>query len=386
MLSRIFIFLLTLAWIPLSQATTLTIWIGADKGHQGLVQIGKQFEAELGVKVEIAFPDHLTEKFQQQSAAGSGPDIFIWAHDRFGDWARSGLLAAIEPGKKVRQNLEDYWQAVTYNGRIYGYPIAIEGPTLIYNRALISQPPKSFEFIQANKQQWLGNDVFPIMWDYNNAYFSYGVLSAKGGYVFAKEDQGWNPKVMGINNAGSIYGANLIKNLIDQQVMPANVDYGVMDSAFKAGQTAMIINGPWAWKDYEQAGIDFGIAPYPSVDGVSGRGFLGVLSAGINSASKNQELAMEFMEHYFLTAEGLKMVNDHKSLGVVTHKAFMAELAINQPRLKRAADIWRHYEPMPNVPEMASYWSNIAPALTAITSGRQSAESALNDVVDRMSP
>ena len=38
----------------------------------------------------------------------------------------------------------------------------------------------------------------------------------------------------------------------------------------------MIINGPWSWANYEQAGINFGVAPLPSIDGQPSKPFIGV--------------------------------------------------------------------------------------------------------------
>ncbi|MDI5829476.1 extracellular solute-binding protein, partial [Salmonella enterica subsp. enterica serovar Kentucky] len=42
-------------------------------------------------------PDKLEEKFPQVAATGDGPDIIFWAHDRFGGYAQSGLLAEVTP-------------------------------------------------------------------------------------------------------------------------------------------------------------------------------------------------------------------------------------------------------------------------------------------------
>lgn len=85
----------------------LLVWINADKGYNGLQAVGDRLEAELGIPVTVETPDAVTEKFQKEAAIGQGPDIFIWAHDRIGDWAKSGLLAPVEPGRDVRNALDD---------------------------------------------------------------------------------------------------------------------------------------------------------------------------------------------------------------------------------------------------------------------------------------
>ena len=83
----------------------LTIWINGDKGYNGLAEIGKRFEADTGIKVTVAHPDALQDKFPQTAAAGDGPDIVFWAHDRFGGYAEAGLLVEVKPSKKVEQGI-----------------------------------------------------------------------------------------------------------------------------------------------------------------------------------------------------------------------------------------------------------------------------------------
>ena len=74
----------------------LLVWISGDKGYRGLAELGKNFEKDLGVPVKVETPDSVTDKFQAAAQGGKGPDIFIWAHDRIGEWADAGLLKPLE--------------------------------------------------------------------------------------------------------------------------------------------------------------------------------------------------------------------------------------------------------------------------------------------------
>lgn len=364
---------------------SLLVWINADKGYNGLAAVGKTFEADTGVAVTVETPDSVTEKFQQEAAVGQGPDIFIWAHDRFGAWAKAGLIAPVEPGKDVQKALDDaFWGAVSYDGKIFGYPIAIEGPTQICNADLVDKPFKDLNAVKAAAPALAEKGKKALMWDYNNTYFSYGFITAEGGYAFENVDGIYNGGVTGVDTAGAKKGVAAIKDLIDSGVMPEGVDYGVFDSAFVAGDVACVINGPWAWGSYEKAGIDMLIGPYPKVDKGTPKGFTGVLSAALNASSPNQDLAVEFIESYLLTKEGLETVNADKALGAVTHKEFMKSLAKENDVLADAFKVWQNAEPMPNIPSMDAFWSNMGPALTAVTQGRQSVEDALNDAAARI--
>src|SRR5690554_4949655 len=147
---------------------SLLVWINGDKGYDGLQEIGDRFTEELGIEVVVEHPEAVTDKFQQSAATGDGPDIFIWAHDRFGEWAAAGLIAPVDPTAEVREGIFDFaWDAVTFDGQTWGYPIAVEAVGLIYNKDLVETPPESFEEIF---EMELPDGVTPILWDYNNAY------------------------------------------------------------------------------------------------------------------------------------------------------------------------------------------------------------------------
>ena len=75
----------------------LLVWINGDKGYNGLQKLGDKFAKKTGVQVVVEHPEDVTDKFQQAAATGKGPDILIWAHDRFGEWTAGGLIAAGEP-------------------------------------------------------------------------------------------------------------------------------------------------------------------------------------------------------------------------------------------------------------------------------------------------
>ncbi len=360
----------------------LLVWIGGDKGYDGLQEIGNRFAEELGVEVVVEHPESVTDKFQQAAATGEGPDIFIWAHDRFGEWAAGGLIAPVEPSAEVRDGIFPFaWEAVTFDGKVWGYPVAVEAVGLIYNKDLVPEPPETFEEIA---ELDLPEGVKPIMWDYNNTYFTFPLLAAGGGFAFEKDETGsYDESVTGVNNEGAMAGANMLRRMIDDGVMPAGVDYGVMDAAINKGEVAMVINGPWAWSNLETSGINFGVAPVPSVNGQPAKSFVGVLAANINAASPNQDLAVEFIENYLLTDEGLAAINADVPLGAVADISFAETLAEDE-NVAATLAIAQEGVTMPTTPAMGKFWAAMGPALTNSTGGQQTVEEALNDAADRI--
>ena len=359
----------------------LTVWINSDKGYNGLQKLGDKFAEELGVEVTVEHPEAVTDKFQQAAATGQGPDIFIWAHDRFGEWAAGGLIVPVEPSQAVKDNIFPFaWDAVTLDRKTWGYPIAVEAVGLIYNKALVPTPPKTMEEIVDMKIEGVAS---PIMWDYNNTYFSFPLLMAGGGFAFEKKEGSYDPTTTGVANAGAIAGASIIKDLIDKGAMPKGVDYGVMDAAMNKGDTAMVINGPWAWSNLKTSGIDFAVAPIPSVAGQPSKSFVGVLAATINAASPNQDIAREFIENYLLSDEGLKMINDDVPLGAVASISFSKQVE-GDPNIAATLANAQNGVPMPSIPEMGKFWAAMGPALTSITNGQSSVEDALKGAETRI--
>jgi len=360
----------------------LLIWINGDKGFNGLQAIGDKFKEELGIEVVVEHPESVTDKFQQSAATGDGPDIFIWAHDRFGEWAAAGLIAPVEPSAEVKDGIFDFaWDAVSFDGKSWGYPIAVEAVGLIYNKDLVPTPPATFEEIASMK---LPDGVKPILWDYNNTYFTMPMLMANGGFAFEKNAEGsYDATVTGVNNEGAKKGAAVLRKMIDDGVMPSGVDYGVMDAAMNKGEVAMVINGPWAWANLKTSGINFGVAPIPSVDGQPSKSFVGVMGATVNAATPNKDLAIEFIENYLLADEGLKTINDDVPLGAVTDKTF-AETLAGDPNVAATLTNAQNGIPMPTTPAMGKFWAAMGPALTNITSKAQTVDEALDDAAKRI--
>lgn len=363
----------------------LIIWINGDKGYNGLAEVGQRFTAETGVPVEVSHPDNVEQRFQQVASSGGGPDIMFWAHDRFGEWSKGGLLWALNPSPEMKAKIDDLtWEAVTIDGKVYGYPVAVEAISLIYNKDLMPDgPAKTFEEMAAldTEMQKSGKDA--ILWAYETPYFTYPLLSANGGYAFKKRPDGsYDVKDTGLNNAGTKQGVAFLAEMIEKGHLPRGLDYGVAEAKFNKGEAAMTINGPWSWDNLNKSGVNYGVAPLPSLGGNPGRAFVGVLAGAINNASPNKDLAVLFLEEFLLTPEGLKAVNDDKPIGAAALKEFQEQLASDE-RIKVTFENAKAGEPMPSVPEMINYWTNLEGALKNVAAGRQKVDEALDAAAQR---
>ncbi|MBP2169310.1 maltose/maltodextrin transport system substrate-binding protein [Erwinia toletana] len=363
----------------------LVIWINGDKGYNGLAEVGKKFEQDTGIKVTVEHPDKLEEKYPQVAATGDGPDIIFWAHDRFGGYAQSGLLAEVNPDKALQDKIYPFtWDAVRFNNKLIGYPVAVESLSLIYNKDLLPHPPKTWEEIPALDKQLRAKGKSAIMFNLQEPYFTWPVTAADGGYAFKKQADGsYSLKDVGVANAGSQAGLQFLVDLVKNKHLNADTDYAIAEAAFNKGETAMTINGPWAWGNIDSAKVNYGVTLLPGFKGKPSKPFVGVLSAGINAASPNKELAKEFLENYLLTDDGLAKVNADKPLGAVALKSYQEKLA-KDPKIAATMENSQKGEVMPNIPQMSAFWYAERTAVLNAINGRQPVKAALEDAEKRI--
>lgn len=367
------------------QEGKLIVW-GGNPGHgqQALGEIGKRFHADTGIPVTVEHPKNMEEQFPLEASNGGGPDIVIYAHDRFGGYAKSGLLYEINPSREFKQKIVPFsWDAVKYNGKLIGYPMSIEALTLIWNKKLIKSPPATWEEIPAIDDELRKKGKKAITWNISEPYFTWPLIASAGGYVFKKTNDGFDTSQVGINNAGSVKGLEFIVEMIKKGLINPDTDYPRAEASFNKGEAAMIINGPWSWENIDSSNIDYGVTVLPTFQGQKAKPFVGIISIGINAASPNKDLAVEFIENYLMTDEGLATLNDAAPLGAVTLKSYQKKLE-EDPRILSIIQSAENGEIMPNIPEMSAFWYAEKAAILNSINQKQSPSDALNEAKDRI--
>jgi maltose/maltodextrin transport system substrate-binding protein len=366
----------------------LLIWISDNRGYRALGELGKKFEQEMGVPVKVETQEEITDKFQAAAQGGKGPDIFFWAHDRIGEWADAGLLKPLEVKEDFKAAfIPMSWDAVTHNKQIWGYPLALECVSLIYNKKIVSgKPPSQLAEYPAFAKELKAKDpkLIAIMWDYKTPYFTFPFLASAGGYPFKRTEEGYSLKDIGVDNAGAIQGLQAVVDLINAGILPKGSTQSVMDQKMSTGELATMVNGPWVWANLRKAGIDFDLAPVPGVGGNPGRPFVGVFTALINRSSPNADFAQQFLEKFVCTSDGLKAIDTDAPLGVPAVKALADQMSANNPLIKGTYENALNGVVMPNIPQMGKFWSSMKAAFEISTNGEASPEAALRDARKNM--
>ena len=362
----------------------LLIWINGDKPYTALQQLGDQFAKDTGIPVIVEHPDHPENKFAQAAQSGRGPDLIIWAHDRLGGWAQSGLIRPVNVDDTYKAGFTSKaWDSVTYNGKIWGYPITMECITLIYNKKLITKVPATLDEVCALAKQDQAKGVLPILWAYDTPYFTWPFLAGEGGYVYGRDAAGnYVMTDVGVNTEGAVKGLQYVAGMISGGVMPKAATYDVMISKMMQGSLAMMVTGPWEWNNLRKNKIDFGVAVIPGVTGPA-RPFVGVLTAMMDAKTPNNDLAEMFLKDYVLTVNGIKALNEDTFGGAPA----LIEAYNQQKADGNVEAIMQNVELghlMPNIPQMGVFWSSLEAAVKTVTAGQSDAKTALDNAANIM--
>ncbi len=368
-------------------STKIVVWC-SEKQADILQQLGEEYKAKTGVEVEVQQMDFgsIKPKFLNAAQGGEGPDIIVGAHDWVGELAVNGLLQPIAFLPDKNMYYDTAIKAFTYNGKLYGVPYAMEAIALIYNKDYVEEVPKTMdELIELAKKidEEYEGEVRGFVYDVANFYFSAPFLFGFGGYVFKETPKGLDVHDIGLANEGAIEGAKLIKRFFDEGILQSGDNYGIMDSLFKDGAAAMIINGPWAVKAYKDAGINYGVVPIPDLKpGVKAKPFVGVQGFMVNAKSPNKQIAIDFLIHFIATKESLYKI--YLADPRLPSRKDVLYMVKDNPDIVGFTNSAKNGIPMPNVPEMGVVWGAMGDALNLIVNGKETPEKALKEAVEKI--
>jgi len=329
----------------------------------------------------LAVPfDAFADKITAAVPRGKGPDVFIYAQDRLGGWIEAGNT--VDPidfflDKPTRDRfIPTTLQAMTYKGTVYGLPLNYKVITMIYNKKLVTAPPRtSGELVAtAKKLTNLKAGRFGLAYSYADFYYHACLMNGFGGRVFDAQ----NRPVL--NNPQNVQSMDLLMRWFDKdKILPAEPSTALITSLFNEGKAAIVFSGPWFLSEIAR-GIDFGLAPLPTLDEAGGkpmRPWMTVEGIFVAAPSKNKDAAYEFARYLtdlpaakILAVEGRQtpsnknIYSDPQVAGDATLQAFRKQVDVAIP--------------MPNLAEMTMVWSPATTAMNTITKKAATPQAALD--------
>jgi maltose/maltodextrin transport system substrate-binding protein len=370
-----------------SVAGKLLIWAD-DTRAPIMIDVAKAFTEAYGVEVEVQEVgfDDIRGQLPTAGPAGEGPDILVGAHDWLGQLILDGLL---EPVVLTPDQISKFdpvaIDAFSWGDQLYGVPYATENVALIYNKDLVPTVPATFAELLTTAKGLTDLDAgkYGFLIQEPDPYHTFPLFSAGGGYIFGKDANGvLNPCDIGLDNAGAIAGAQLLDQMVKDGIEIAGAGYSEVTGAFNAGNLAMMIGGPWTLADAKAAGINYGVAPIPPINGNDPAVFVGVQGFMISAYSQNKVLANLFIKDYLIQTDvmlALYIQGDRPP-------AYMPALSL----LSGNADIQGFAAsaangiPMPKIAEMNSVWSAWSDALELIVNQTEDPATAMHDAADQI--
>ena len=369
----------------------VTVW--THLGNTDLEWLQSQavsFEQNFGVPVQITRIDlgEIKQKMLLSAPEGEAADLVgPIPHDQIGEMAAGGVLADMSPfaTEQDREDLsEQALLAFTFNNRLFGLPMYVEGPALIVNTDLVSEMPTNFEDFISQAERLTDGTNFGFLYNTEDFYFSYVWMNSLGGYVFGRtEDGDLNPDDIGLANEGAVEGATLMRSLqYEDGLIPADTDTQIAEGLFVDGKLAMIYNGPWMVSNIPDS-VPIQVMPIPAMaDGTEFNGFMGVQGMLMNQFSTNKTTAANFAK--WVTRPDAQVDLARRS-GRIPSSQAAAEQVADDPVIAGFAEALADATPMPNIPAMGNVWEPMASALAVILEGPDSnIEAALNTAVSEM--
>jgi len=365
----------------------LVIWEDQEKGA-GTEDAIKKFEEKHGIKVELKEIPMLDqqEKLRLDGPAKKGPDVITTPHDRVGPLAIEGLIAPMEVSDDVTKlYTESSINALTYDGKLYGLPKSTETPVFIYNKKQMTEAPESLDDVLAFSKGDKGGAQYGFLANWTDFYFANGILSGYGSYVFKDDNGTLNPEDLGLANEGAVEGLDYITSWYKDGLFPKGIigekAGQTIDGLFQEGKVASVMNGPWSFQGYKDAGIDIGVAPMPKLpNGEYVKTFIGVKGYNVSAFSENQEWAAKLVE--FITNEESAKTRFEKTAEIPPVVSLMEDPIIADNEAAKAVAVQSERGvPMPNIPEMAEVWAPAANALQLSATGKSEPKAALESAV-----
>ena len=358
----------------------IRIWhqkIGAERAFFER-QIEAYNAAHPEVEVEYLYRENeeLRNLFITASVGGQGPDLV------FGPSDNVSIYAITESILPIDEVLSDTFLAHFNSDGIVrwkGTPWMVADQvgnhlTFVYNKALMPEPPTTMDSLIAvlERVQQQGDVRYGLTWNYTEPFFFIPFLTCQGGWVM---DEDGTPT---LDTEATVRAIQLILDLRDRyEVIPPQSDYNVAETLFKDQAAASIINGPWAWAGYADAGVDYGLARIPKLAEtdqwcapiISSKGY----SVNVNVPDEKLPYVQDLLRYLTGPDMQTQMAAELATIPVID-AVRDSEVVQQNPILQASLQQVEVGRPMPTAPQMRQIWDGMRGPYQLVMSGTISAE------------
>ncbi|PVE13943.1 extracellular solute-binding protein [Streptomyces scopuliridis] len=375
---------------------TVTWWDTSTVGSEDKVfkQLAEGFEKK-HPKVDVTYVNvpfgDAQNKFKNAAQSGSGaPDVIRSEVAWTPEFADLGYLAPLD-GTPALKNEKDFLAqaaaSTKYDGKTYAVPQVIDSMGIFYNKKIfkdagVEVPTTVDELKTVSKKIKDKTGKTGLYLRGDDAYWFLSFLYGEGGNLVDATN-----KTVTVDNPAGVKAMTVVKDLVDSGAAKTDATDGWenMQSAFKDGDVAMIINGPWAVAD-TYGGAQFkdkanlGIAPVPAGSVAQGAP-QGGHNLAVYAGSKNLDASYAFTEYMTSAesqakvAEGLSLLPTRTSVYSQPGVADNEIVGFFKPVVDKAVE-------RPWIPETGSLFAPLVTEYTKVLTGQSTPDKGAQDTGD----
>ena len=251
-------------WLTAALADEVVVWHtwrGAEQdGLQAAVARWEQQTGHAATLVPLPF-GAFESKAETAVPRGNGPDVLLWGHGVVGKWSTMGVIDPTECPLEGQRAVTV--EALTWDGRVWGAPLAYKSLVLLYDPERVPAPPTSTDELVQIAHEQTGGGRYGVAWQAAEAYYLAPFLHAFGGHAIDASGH------MELDDAGHVAALGFVRRLaVDERVAPQQPTAELVGRLYDEGDLAMVISGPWFVADRARP---IAAAPLPTVDRKSTR-------------------------------------------------------------------------------------------------------------------
>lgn len=339
-----------------------------------------ELQDQVRVEPQLVSASEYLEQISKASVQDEGPDLFILSNESLEKAYLAGLATALNDGDAALSS-EHYPQsarnAVTYHGKLIGYPLSFETAALIYNQTYLEQlgesaaPANIDEILEFADGHDAPENVEAFMrWDLSHIFYNYQFATDAFLLGGVAED---DTSQVDLYNLETIQGMQIYQNLgqffsIDH----SEVSYESVIQDFMDGKLIFTIATTDVVDTLENARANgafpyaYGISkvPDPSTE-ISGHALSVTNAVVVNGYSMRQGEAEKFAA--YLTGDAASSL--YEMTGKMPANR-LAELPADKAgKLEAFYNCYEDSTPMPKMMETSNFWVYFEIALINISEG-----------------
>ncbi|MER7806333.1 MULTISPECIES: extracellular solute-binding protein [Streptomyces] len=369
---------------------TVTWWDTSTVGSEDKVfkKIAEDFEKQ-HPKVDVKYVNvpfgEAQNKFKNAAQSGSGaPDVIRSEVAWTPEFADLGYLAPLD-GTPALQKADDFLKqaaaSTKYNGKTYAVPQVIDSMGIFYNKKIFKEAGvevpttvDQLKTVSKKIKEKTGKTGLYLRGD--DAYWFLSFLYGEGGDLVDA-----STKSVTVDNPEGVKAMKVVKDLVDSGAAKTDATDGWenMQSSFKDGKVAMIINGPWAVAD-TYAGKEFkdkanlGVAPVPAGSAAQGAP-QGGHNLAVYAGSKNLDASYAFVDYMTSTKTQAQVTKELNLLPTRT-SAYSEEAVVDNEIVGFFKPVVETAVERPWIPETGSLFAPLVTEYTKVLTGQTTPEKA----------